>query len=152
MKEKRDYYESDGIEVFDVIEAFDLNFNLGNVIKYICRAGRKTFDPLPDLRKACTYLEREIERLEADPIMNNDESDPIMNNDESDPIMNNDESEPIMNNDEKRKALMDSEIDGFCIRYSLSDASKRAIKKICEYSKNGLNPVSIDFGLPDSSE
>lgn len=66
MKEKRDYYESDGIEVFDVIEAFDLNFNLGNVCKYICRAGRKTFDPIPDLRKACTYLEREIERLESD--------------------------------------------------------------------------------------
>ena len=66
MRENRDYYESDGIEVFDVIEAFDLNFNLGNVIKYICRAGRKTFDPIPDLRKACTYLEREIERLEAD--------------------------------------------------------------------------------------
>ena len=136
MREKRDYYESDGIEVFDVIEAFDLNFNLGNVIKYICRAGRKTFDPLPDLRKACTYLEREIERLEADPIMNNDEAD------------------HTMTNDEKRKALMDSEIDSFCIRYGLSDTSKRAIKKICEYSKNGLNPVSmdIDFGLPDSSE
>ena len=66
MKEKRDYYESDGIEVFDVIEAFDLNFNLGNVMKYICRAGRKTFDPIPDLRKAFTYLEREIERLEKD--------------------------------------------------------------------------------------
>lgn len=65
MQEKRDYYESDGIEVFDVIEAFDLNFNLGNVMKYICRAGRKTFDPLPDLRKACTYLEREIEHLES---------------------------------------------------------------------------------------
>ena len=136
MKEKRDYYESDGIEVFDVIEAFDLNFNLGNVIKYICRAGRKTFDPIPDLRKACTYLEREIERLE------------------SDPIMNNDESEPIMTNDEKRKALMDSEIDGLCIRYSLSDAAKRAIKKICEFGKNGLNPVAMDihFGLPDSAE
>ena len=133
MKEKRDYYESDGIEVFDVIEAFDLNFNLGNVIKYICRAGRKTFDPLPDLRKACTYLEREIERLEADPIMNNDESD------------------DIMNNDEKRKALMDSEIDGFCIRYSLSDTAKRAIKKICE-CKMGINQIEIQFDLPDSSE
>ena len=154
MKEKRDYYESDGIEVFDVIEAFDLNFNLGNVIKYICRAGRKTFDPLPDLRKACTYLEREIERLEADPIMNNDKSDHTMTNDEADPIMNNDKSDHTMTNDEKRKALMDSEIDGFCIRYSLSDAAKCAIKKICEFSKNGLNPVSmdIDFGLPDSSE
>ena len=136
MKEKRDYYESDGIEVFDVIEAFDLNFNLGNVMKYICRAGRKTFDPLPDLRKACTYLEREIERLESDPIMNNDKSD------------------DIMNNDEKRKALMDSEIDGFCIRYSLSDTAKRAIKKICEFGKKGIDPVEMDiqFDLPDSSE
>ena len=133
MKEKRDYYESDGIEVFDVIEAFDLNFNLGNVMKYICRAGRKTFDPLPDLRKACTYLEREIERLEADPIMNNDESD------------------HIMNNDEKRKALMDSEIDGFCIRYSLSDTAKRAIKKICE-CKMDIKQIEIQFDSPDSSE
>lgn len=152
MKEKRDYYESDGLEVFDVIEAFDLNFNLGNVIKYICRAGRKTFDPLPDLRKACTYLEREIERLEADPIMNNDESDPVMNNDKSDHIMNNDESDPIMNNDEKLKALMDSEIDGFCIRYSLSDTTKLVIKKICEFGKKGIDPVEIQFDLPDSSE
>ena len=154
MKEKRDYYESDGIEVFDVIEAFDLNFNLGNVIKYICRAGRKTFDPLPDLRKACTYLEREIERLEADPIMNNDEADPIMNNDEADPIMNNDKSDHTMTNDEKRKALMDSEIDGFCIRYNLSDSAKCTIKKICEFGKKGLNPIAIniDFSLPDSSE
>ena len=133
MKEKRDYYESDGIEVFDVIEAFDLNFNLGNVMKYICRAGRKTFDPLPDLRKACTYLEREIERLEADPVMNNDESD------------------HIMNNDEKRKALMDSEIDGFCIRYSLSDTAKRAIKKICE-CKMDIKQIEIQFDSPDSSE
>ena len=144
MKEKRDYYESDGIEVFDVIEAFDLNFNLGNVCKYICRAGRKTFDPLPDLRKACTYLEREIERLEADPIMNNDESDPIMNNEKSD---------HIMNNDEKRKALMDSEIDGFCIRYSLSDAAKNAIKKICEFGKHhDIKQVEIYFDSPESSE
>lgn len=133
MKEKRDYYESDGIEVFDVIEAFDLNFNLGNVMKYICRAGRKTFDPLPDLRKACTYLEREIERLEADPIVNNDESD------------------PIMNNDEKRKALMDGEIDGFCIRYSISDSAKRAIKKICE-CKMGIKQIEIQLDLPDSYE
>lgn len=63
-REKRDYYESNGIEVFDVIEAFDLNFNLGNVCKYICRAGRKTFDPLEELRKASACLDREIERIE----------------------------------------------------------------------------------------
>ena len=35
------YYRSNGIEVADFIEAFDLNFNLGNVVKYIARAGAK---------------------------------------------------------------------------------------------------------------
>lgn len=64
MRQKRDYYENDGIEIFNVIEAFDLNFNLGNVYKYILRAERKTFDPLEDLRKASSYLDREIERIE----------------------------------------------------------------------------------------
>ena len=58
----------------------------------------------------------------------------------------------LLSNDEKRKALMDSEIDGFCIRYSLSDTAKRAIKKICEFGKNGIDPVEIQFDLPDSSE
>ena len=58
----------------------------------------------------------------------------------------------MMNNDEKRKALMDSEIDGFCIRYSLSDTAKRAIKKICEFGKKGIDPTEIQFDLPDSSE
>lgn len=50
----------------------------------------------------------------------------------------------MMSNDEKRKALMDSEIDGLCIRYSLSDAAKRAIKKICEFDKLGTDPVEIE--------
>ena len=36
-----EYYRSNGFEVADFIEAFNLNFNLGNVIKYICRAGHK---------------------------------------------------------------------------------------------------------------
>lgn len=49
----------------------------------------------------------------------------------------------MMSNDEKRKALMDSEIDGLCIRYSLSDAARRAIKKICEFDKLGAGSVEI---------
>ena len=59
-----------------------------------------------------------------------------------------------MSNDEKRKALIDSEIDGLCIRYNLSDSAKRTIKKICEFGKKGLNPIAMDihFGLPDSAE
>ena len=50
----------------------------------------------------------------------------------------------MMNNDEKRKVLMDSEINSFVIRYGLSDAAKRAIKKICEFDKLGTDPVEIE--------
>lgn len=46
-----------------VIEDWDLNFNLGNVLKYISRAGRKD-DILIDLKKARQYLDFEIARLE----------------------------------------------------------------------------------------
>ena len=49
-----------------------------------------------------------------------------------------------MSNDEKRKVLMDSEINSFVIRYGLSDAAKRAIKKICEFDKLGTDPVEIE--------
>lgn len=57
----------------------------------------------------------------------------------------------MMSNDEKRKALMDSEIDGFVIRYGLSDAARRAIKKICEFDKLGTDPVEIECdGYPIS--
>lgn len=59
-----EYYAKNGIEAIDFIEAHSLNFNLGNVIKYVTRAGRKEGeDTLTDLRKAHWYLEREIERL-----------------------------------------------------------------------------------------
>jgi hypothetical protein len=57
------HYKSGGIEVIDVIEAFDLNFRLANVIKYVLRAGRKG-DALEDLEKAAWYLDREIDKLE----------------------------------------------------------------------------------------
>ncbi|MFG3176608.1 DUF3310 domain-containing protein [[Kitasatospora] papulosa] len=52
-----------GVEVIDVTEL--MNFNLGNVVKYVLRAGHKTNDPITDLRKAAWYINREIERLEA---------------------------------------------------------------------------------------
>ena len=58
------YYTTGGIEAIDVIEAWGLGFNLGNVVKYIARAGRKTADSLQDLRKAAWYLDREIKRRE----------------------------------------------------------------------------------------
>ena len=57
------HYKSGGIEAIDVIEAFELNFRLANVIKYVLRAGRKG-DALEDLEKAAWYLDREIDKLE----------------------------------------------------------------------------------------
>ena len=49
-----------------------------------------------------------------------------------------------MSNDEKRKALIESEIDGLGLRYGLSDAARRAIKKICEFDK--LNSTACEIG------
>jgi hypothetical protein len=51
------------VQPIDLIEAFDLNFNLGNVVKYVSRAGRKG-DTLEDLEKAFYYLKRELEKYE----------------------------------------------------------------------------------------
>lgn len=51
-----------GVEVIDITE--NMNFNLGNVVKYVLRAGHKTEEPLTDLRKAAWYINREIVRLE----------------------------------------------------------------------------------------
>ena len=60
-----DYYNAGGFEVIDFINALNLNFNLGNVLKYIARAGRKDGeDTLTALRKAQWYLSREIQKLE----------------------------------------------------------------------------------------
>lgn len=53
------HYSAGGIEAIDVIEAFGLNFRLGNAIKYILRAGRKAAT-VEDLKKARWYLDREI--------------------------------------------------------------------------------------------
>jgi len=58
------YYKRGGIEAIDAIEAWELGFHLGNVVKYIARAGRKTKDGLQDLKKAEWYLSREIKRME----------------------------------------------------------------------------------------
>ena len=57
------HYKRNGIECIDVVEAFELGYHLGNAVKYILRAGRKTASPLEDLRKARWYMEREIKRL-----------------------------------------------------------------------------------------
>ena len=52
-----------GVECIDVVEHF--NFNLGNAIKYIWRAGRKRERSWrEDLEKAAWYIQREIELRE----------------------------------------------------------------------------------------
>lgn len=56
------YQSQSGLEAIDVIEAFKMNFNLGNVLKYIVRAERK--GQLQDLKKALWYLQREIQNQE----------------------------------------------------------------------------------------
>jgi transposase-like protein len=54
------HYKAGGFETIDFIEAKDLNYRLGNVVKYVSRAGKKDSDPLVDLKKARWYLDREI--------------------------------------------------------------------------------------------
>lgn len=56
------HYKAGGIETIDFIEAKKLNYNLGNVVKYVSRADHKS-RRVEDLKKAKWYLEREIEKL-----------------------------------------------------------------------------------------
>ena len=52
-------------EAISVIEEWGLGFHLGNVVKYISRAGKKPDqDTISDLKKARWYLDRFIEQLE----------------------------------------------------------------------------------------
>jgi hypothetical protein len=53
-------------EVFNVLEAWDLDkdFYLGNVIKYVARAGKKNKSKeKEDLEKALVYLQKRIDSL-----------------------------------------------------------------------------------------
>ena len=54
------HYKVGGIETIDFIEAKDLSYHLGNVVKYVTRADHKG-NKLEDLRKAQWYLTRAIE-------------------------------------------------------------------------------------------
>lgn len=74
------HYTSGKIEVIDFIEDKGLNFNLGNVVKYVARAGHKKSSgksvdakALEDLKKARWYIEREIATREKG--MNKDATD-----------------------------------------------------------------------------
>lgn len=67
---KPQYYAETKIEVIDYIEDKQLGFCLGNVVKYVSRAGRKHSvgmdnkeKEIQDLEKAKWYLERRIKEL-----------------------------------------------------------------------------------------
>ena len=57
------HYKVGGIETIDFIEAKNLGYNLGNVVKYVSRARYKV-GLLEDLKKAEWYLKREIASIE----------------------------------------------------------------------------------------
>ena len=52
------HYNVNGFEVIDIIDAFGLNFNMGNALKYLLRADRKG-NKVQDIEKAIWYLQRE---------------------------------------------------------------------------------------------
>ena len=60
MAQSPDYYTRGTIECWDFIRDQQLNYHLGNAVKYICRAGHKD-SAVSDLKKAIHYLENELE-------------------------------------------------------------------------------------------
>ncbi len=56
------HYKVGGIETIDFIEAKKLNYNIGNVVKYLTRADHKG-NRKQDLEKALWYLERELSTM-----------------------------------------------------------------------------------------
>ena len=57
------YENGTQIDVIEFATMYDLNFNRGNIIKYVARASKKGTE-LQDLKKAMDYLQREIEYME----------------------------------------------------------------------------------------
>lgn len=57
------HYKRGGMEAIDVIEAFELDFALGNACKYLLRAGHKD-GYVQDLRKAKYYIQRAIDNAD----------------------------------------------------------------------------------------
>ena len=56
------HYTRGSIEVWDFIRDQELNYHLGNAVKYICRAGFKSTETkTQDLKKAIHYLENELQ-------------------------------------------------------------------------------------------
>ena len=73
------YAEGRKYEPIDVINDWGLDFDLGNVVKYISRAGRKG-SMIEDLEKAAVYLNDEITRLKGrlDGMLSKEEIDSLL--------------------------------------------------------------------------
>lgn len=56
------YQTENNIDIIDFCKMYNLNFNRGNVIKYVARAGKKD-DEIKDLEKALDFIQREIKYL-----------------------------------------------------------------------------------------
>ena len=68
VNEPKHYQGKDGLTVMQIIRAYECNFAVGNVIKYMLRAGKKPDeDAMDDLKKALWYLQEEIARREPQP-------------------------------------------------------------------------------------
>lgn len=62
---KPQHYKAGDKDVISFCQYHNINFQLGNVIKYVVRAGKKDANTyLQDLQKAREYLKREIEHIE----------------------------------------------------------------------------------------
>ena len=73
------YHKASGVEVIVAIEAWGLGFCLGNVIKYVARAGRKgSGTRMEDLHKARWYLNRELEALEQEERERAERGEPVV--------------------------------------------------------------------------
>ncbi|WP_314315174.1 DUF3310 domain-containing protein [Negativicoccus succinicivorans] len=58
------HYTDGKFETIEAIESWRLGYHLGNAVKYISRAGKKSKDTeLEDLRKARWYIKRYIDHL-----------------------------------------------------------------------------------------
>lgn len=63
-----EHYTKNGLEAIDIIDAMDMSYDfcVGNVIKYIYRAGKKDKEKeIEDLNKAKWYLDKAIKTLES---------------------------------------------------------------------------------------
>lgn len=61
-REPVEHYSVLSPEPIDVINSWNLNFNLGNVVKYVARHDKKG-TPIADLQKARDYIDHEINRI-----------------------------------------------------------------------------------------